>query len=359
MDIVINSRYEAASTKIFVTDLSPKLAEYHDVTQDDWDNYEEYDVALFMESEHIPKARTQNPDLGIGLVDAKIEDSDIDELQMADFLIVGSIEQKNELLKYHDDIIIYRDFPEYEYGEPRQHKHQETVTIGYHGNRKHLRDFEPIITRALEEVGQYYDIELHVIYNIEQLGRWDTGVPDNVKVRHLQWSPDVYREHLRKVDIGIKNDCIPFENRFARLVMGKSPADFLWNINEHYIHSDFLEYLLNKQDVFPVYNYREHDYLTRYKYPTNPGRFYPFAQLNIPVIADFTPSNAEMITHGESGFLASTQSSWERYLTELIENPTKRQSVGEKLQKEIAERHSLNQSFDRLNKYVIDQFSEK
>lgn len=357
MDIVINSEYEAASTKIFVTDLSPKLAEHHNITQDDWNNYDEYDLALFMNSKHILEAKKQNSNLGVGLMDAKVEDSNVKEVQMADFLVVGSVEQKNKMLEFHEEVLIYRDFPEYEYGEPRQHEQQETIIIGYHGNAKHLRDFEPTITEALETVGKSYDIELHVIYNVKQLGKWDTGVPDNVSVEHIQWSPDVYRKSLSNVDIGIKNDCIPGDNRIVRLTMGKSPADIFWNINEQYINSDFLEYLLNKQDKFPVYNHRKHDYLTSYKYPTNPGRLYPFAQLNIPVIADFSPSNAEMITHGESGYLASTSASWVKYLTELIESPERRQSMGKKLRIAIDERHSLQQSFERFNVYITERFN--
>jgi len=49
MKIVINTNYKSAGTKVCVDDLTPRLiAAGHSVARNDWKNYGNYDVALFM-----------------------------------------------------------------------------------------------------------------------------------------------------------------------------------------------------------------------------------------------------------------------------------------------------------------------
>ena len=65
-----------------------------------------------------------------------------------------------------------------------------------------------------------FEVEFWAIYNFEQLGKWDLGLPKNVKVRHVQWHPKVYTEELSEVDIGIVPSCMPIKaksNRKSRI----------------------------------------------------------------------------------------------------------------------------------------------
>ena len=61
------------------------------------------------------------------------------------------------------------------------------------------------------------------------------------------------------------------------------------------------------------------DYVTRYKYSNNPGRIWVFAQLGIPVIADFTPSSCQIIQDGHNGLLVGSKEGWKRAITMLFD----------------------------------------
>ena len=49
MKVLINTNYDSAGTKVCVDDLIPKFKKAgFDVTRNDWDNYQNYDLILFM-----------------------------------------------------------------------------------------------------------------------------------------------------------------------------------------------------------------------------------------------------------------------------------------------------------------------
>lgn len=334
MKIVINTNYESAGTKVCVDDLIPRLKKAgHQITRNDWKNYSRFDLALFMSPDADPVgARRQNSRLRCGIM---VPMTDYPLLQVnaraADFLLVGSIEARDEQLQYNENIFIYYHFPELA-PQIKRHASKQPVIIGYHGNLQHLTTFHPHINQALGRLFKKIPIELWVVYNGKKYGRWQR-LPDQVPVRHIQWTNSVYQTQLAHCDIGIVNNTIPQSVGLRHLVT-----------------EPMIRYF-NAQ----VPPYRAHDTLVRFKYATNPGRIYPFVQLGIPVVADFAPSMSQFIRDGHSGFIAHSAAGWYQAFHQLASDPSLRQRCADNLRSYIDDHYSLNQNFDRLNRFLIRQ----
>lgn len=258
----------------------------------DFDNYCNYDVGLFptytSDLEEMLKAKEVNPGIITGIVDPR--GSNIKSyIEQADFLVVDSLEMRDFFSSYGKSIFTYHEYPDISLGERIPRKENSKIIIGYHGNMVHLVSMYPEITTALERLADKYDIELWAIYNIEKLGKWTIGIPNNIHIRHIQWSPRVYQEHLSNVDIGIVPACMPV-SRFAKRLSG-----------------------INR-----LFNESPDDYLLRFKMPSSPGRLIVFWGLGIPVVADFLPSHLQFIQDGENGFIAKSAAGWYRALEKLI-----------------------------------------
>lgn len=61
----------------------------------------------------------------------------------------------------------------------------------------------------------------------------------------------------------------------------------------------------------------------------------------IPTIMSPVGVNADIIQHGENGFLANTEDEWFNYLSVLIENPDLRKKLGENARKIVEEKYSV------------------
>ncbi len=335
LDIVINTNYNSAGTKVCIDELLPRLtAAGHHVVRNDWQHYERYQLALFASPDaQVQRAKQRNPKLAAGIV---VPMTDYTHLQAnaraADFLIVGSLEARDEQLRYNTNIFIYHHFPE-TYARFKKHQASSPTIIGYHGNKEHLVNFYPSLTRALERIAQKHPIELWAIYNYQRHGRWRRHVPQGVPVRHIQWLPTVYDESLSQCDIGIVNTTIP---------AGRGWRHVITQPISHYLKSE-------------IQTYHAHDTVIRFKYPTNAGRVYPFAQLGIPVVADFAPSLSQIITDGVSGFIVNSEQGWYWALDRLISSPQLRQTMSDALRVRIDTTISPDRNFVRLSKFFLDQ----
>lgn len=348
MDIVINTEYEGAGPKVWVHDLRPKLEAFgHTVTRNDWDSYEKYDAALFMAPDSaVRTAKEQQPDIITVLMDPKLN-LDTADARAANLLVVSSIEQKDRFLSYNDNILIYPPYPEYQYQTNVSANHTGDIVIGYHGNKLHLHQFGSSVTPALEALGERYDIELLAIYNIDAHGIWRTNVPNSVDVTHIQWSPSVYSQHLARSDIGIVNDLLPMNNLLSHLGTQHLSIDLVAGMDN--LIGSAARFVFGRK-----YGYDNNDYLMRFKYTCNSGRIYPFSQLEIPVVASATPSNGQVITHGESGFLATSEAGWHHYLKELIEDVDLRKKVASNLRSKIDTTRSPDKSARLLEERLIN-----
>jgi len=288
---VLNTKFsDTPASKICHIALSNHLRKAgFPVTLNNWDNYGQYDVAIFMSNDpDIKRAKKQNPNILTGLADPKTS-VHTEDARQSDFLLVSSYEQRDRFLKHNVNIFIYYMFPEVKQ-LLRSHIEKKKIIIGYHGNKIHLNCLYPHVILAMEKLSRYYEVEFWALYNYEILGKWSIGLPDpsKVKVRHInlqpEWPADNYEEVTSKIDLGIVPALLPMKKpRVVNLLSRRSKRSFLENSN---------------------------DYITRYKCSSGPARIYVFSMLGIPVVTDFFPSGARVIDHGVTGFIACSAEGW-------------------------------------------------
>ena len=114
---------------------------------------------------------------------------------------------------------------------------------------------------------------------------------------------------MSKIDIGI----VPCTNNYL--------------FDKHYNDSKFFVNFFKK-----IYG-RTNDYNIQFKVTSNSGRAFVFHQLGIPVIADFWPSNFEILDNKSNGFLAHSRNGWYNALEKLITSPKQRNDFAQNAQK--------------------------
>jgi|GEM_PF-966106 len=308
--LLFNTHYDAAGSRVWVHELREKLQTRGLTTAyNDWENYHQYDVVLFMpKDEQIDAARQKNNRILIGLIDPKTKS--IEQAKKVDFLIVSSMEQRDLFLQYNPNCFVFYPFPQMA-KQNKKHTQKSKIVLGYHGNKIHLHSFYPHLTLALNQLGEKYDLELLALYDIGSFGMWTMGCPDpeRLKVHHIQWSPQKVDEVLSEADIGLVPACMPIRKEKS--------------LKEKAIYSKTL------------FATDPNDYLVRFKYSTNPGRMYVFSQLGIPVVAGFFPSACQFIYDGIDGFLAHNAAGWYYAIERLILQPDLRERTAKSLYDKI------------------------
>lgn len=321
MKFLINTNYKSAGTNV-LNGIEKRIRESgYELVLNDWDNYDKYDVVFFMAPDSkVREAKEKNPKLLCILFDPKVTlMRQIKEVESADLLIVSSIEQRDHLLKYNKNILIYYMFPDTKEIK-KEHKDQDKIIIGYHGNKQHLSSMRDV-SWALDELSKTHNIELQAIYNVKKLGKWNKNLPKVCKVEHVQWSEEIVVDTLTKSDIGI--------------VPSVSPTSSIWS-------RPISSFFYNPE------GYSNNDYVVRFKFSNNPGRIYVFSQLYVPVVTDFTPSSCQMIKNGESGFLVGAKEGWYEALKNLADDAKLRNSFSQNLKKNIDENYSIDKNFESL-----------
>ena len=324
---LFNTRKSRAAASAFYIQA---LANFPNIHFCDWNNYCDFDVALFMsypqDLKEIPRARQKNPKLKIGLIDPRgsINSKIINDI---DFIIVDSFEMRDFFSKYQRPIFTYYEYPDLK-PISKKHEQKDTIIIGYHGNKVHLESMYPRITSAIERLGQKYSIEFWAMYNVAELGEWKSGFSSMVPVRHIQWSEENYYKYLTAVDIGIVPNLVPM--RDIKTLRKKT--------------------ILSKKRFLDA----EDDYLIKFKVPSNPGRIIVFCLLGIPVVADMYPSAMQFIRDGENGFIAYSTAGWFNAVERLIQSCRLRQDFANKQQKSIFGMVDFEVQNNLLNEFLKD-----
>lgn len=73
-----------------------------------------------------------------------------------------------------------------------------------------------------------------------------------------------------------------------------------------------------------------------------------YMAMNIPAVVSYTPTNAEIIKHGENGFFATTKDQWKETLSTLIENKTLRNAIGQKGRLTVLDKCSLSGNVKKM-----------
>jgi glycosyltransferase involved in cell wall biosynthesis len=330
MKFVLNTRYpDSAAAHVCIGGLSKRLTRLgHTVVLGDWENYERYDVAIFMAAEADCKlVRSINPDILIGIADPK--PSTQKQAKEADFCIVSSIEQREIFMHLNRNLFIYYMIPDFKW-ELVDHKEKEQYRIVYHGNKVHLNAAYQGLVPALNELGKKYPIQFDAIYNVKALGRWEMGRPDQryCPTNDLQWYPNCYHHYLRNADIGVVQNIMPW--RYEGLVrrLGRVSQTLLL------------------EDRF--------DHQVKYKSSANAGRAFVFGYFGIPVVADAIPSTSDAIIDGKSGRLVLSADGWYDALEELILSADLRREMAGHFRQSITERFAPEVSATRLVKFLSD-----
>jgi hypothetical protein len=314
--IVLNTRVDDAASRLCINGLGARLqAAGVDAVVNDWDGYASYDVAVFMGYDHeLERARSENPGIRVALADPKLSTPEwLEAARAADFLMVSSVEQRDAFLRLNRNILVYYMFPVLA-DQPRAHADSDELVVGYHGNRVHLEAMAMSVRPALEALGRRRPVRLLAVYSHGALGKARLGLPDGVRVEHVQWT-DSFLDDLRRADIGIVPNELPIRDRAHVLqVAAYEEAEF---------------------------QYQPFDHLVRFKVSSNPGRLFPFGVLGIPVVADFTPSYGQFVLDGVSGYLASSPHGWFEALDTLGSSAELRTRTGAELGRRLRAAYDL------------------
>ncbi len=305
---------EEGSTRLYVYNLHHWLSKLgYDVYLNDWDNYLDYDIAIFgknVKVEEIKRARAQNPKLICGTIHpSNLTNWKRKLLKESDFFIVGSITEREHYCHYNKNVFFV---PQIErlFNKVKKHEVHEPVVLGYHGNFDHLTQFHPHLKPALEILAGEFHIKLLVVCSRKPLSSWCVGRPD-IEIEGVTWTLDTVEEQLLRCDIGLVPGLTPITSKEKNLIF---------------------KFLKLKQRGITSYT---NDYLLRFKNNTNAGRAFVFHQLGIPVISDYLPASFHILADPKCGYLAHSTEGWLFALRNLCESADHRQKIAQNALKEF------------------------
>lgn len=304
MRILINNSQDVSvgSARVHAANLCAFLApvENVDVTLNDWENYDLYDVVIFgknVKPAIVRQVRHACPALLIGDTNpSDMSPEKREKSRLVDFFLAGSIEEKDFYLKYKKPVLV---FPQIEIFDNAQkhHTEKEDIYIGYHGNKMHIEGISKALLSAIERLGRERRLRLGLLYNHQELGKARITIP-GVECVHTQWRLESFAQEVQMFDIGLAPG------------LTKIPT-FL----EKFLFS------LPNASGYPT------DYLLRFKNTANIGRASVFFQLGIPVVADMSPCHFQILGNPDNGYLAHTEEGWYLALKNLSDSADHRNFI--------------------------------
>jgi len=223
--------------------------------------------------------------------------SDREKIRLAEYFVVGSLEERDGLLKFGKTIL---QFPQIE-NIPlatKKHSTKSELLIGYHGNRMHIENAGPEFWGAIDQIADESCAKLRLIYNIKSVGK--AKIETRMPAEHVQWDLKTVWRSLGECDIGLVPGVIS-------LGLGTR----LYNT------------YLDRKSGF------NGDYMIRFKSNSNAGRSFVFFQLGIPVVAGLIPSNLHILGNPDCGYIAISQSGWYQGMRALVQSADHRQKVAD------------------------------
>lgn len=260
-------------------------------------NVNDFDAIIYDKNTKI-RTKNENVTYKIGIITPSLHE--IQRIQIADFIIVGSLEEKCSLQNLNKKIILFPQIESMYQNIPRKiHNFKETIVIGYHGNSVHLNHMKYGLKQALERLSEKHTIVLKIVTTT--MDDWVQGKP-NVPIKHVKWNIKTIKDEIQSFDIGI----VP-------------------NISEFQIdkHTNNITLGLYQSDI-----------LIRIKNKSNIGRLLTFCQCGIPVVADITPANMHILGNPENGYGVLDEHGWFQAMNELV-CYKKRNIISEKAYDEV------------------------
>lgn len=333
----MNSKEYTPASRVYIYELYEKFKKSKlKVTLNKYDDYKVYNYLFLMGNDkNIKKIKKNNPELKIILCDPKQSSKQyIENCTLADLLLVCSNEQRDSFLRLNNNILVYPTYPDVNV-TLKKHLPKKKLTIGYHGNKVHIEGMHENIRKGIEYISEKRKINLNLIYNVANLGIVKKNLPQlnaNLKVNHVQWNIKTFEREMKKIDIGIVPSLLPIKNPYKIKEIS----------------------MINNLNV----NYEPFDYLLRYKSSNNSGRISVFAKYGIPVIAEPTQSNCELIKSGVNGFICYSYDNWKYTLDLLNKNHILRNKISKNLNNDIKkiEKNSFDNLLRKLRKFERNDF---
>ena len=263
----------------------------------------------------------------IGLIDPR--PSQKINLNKFDFFISNGIEMSDWLNEVNKPQFFLPIFPLIDQQKKYNKKFNNgAIRLGYHGNLIHLNSFKDKLIFSLNNLKYHFDeVELILIYNIKNLGFFNCfDKLKNIRISHYQWNQRVYSEKLIQADIGLVPGTLKIYNEKITKLISSSLL------------------LRNNESL--------EDYFLRSKVTSNIGRHLVFAQLKIPIVADFTPSSLQLIDHGLNGYVCSSKESFSKTIEELALNLNLRKEIAENMYIKFDNSYNIKLLTNNLKNFI-------
>lgn len=212
--------------------------------------------------------------------------TDIGLLKFLDFIIVGSIEEKESIISYNSKCFLFPLIERlYLNCTHKKHISQPKIIVGYHGNSNHLNHLSLGLDKVLEKINKIHPIKLLVIG--KDFDNWIQGRP-NIEIEFRKWDYQTAKSNIQEFDIGIVPNISDFslsQNKDNNIILGKYDSDIS----------------------------------LRFKNKSNIGRVLVLAQLGIPIVADITPSNMHLLANPDHGYAVLSMEGWYQAILELLD----------------------------------------
>ena len=259
------------SYRIHIDNLSKYLNSINIYSKINPNNIDNFDVIIY--DKGCNSIKTKNKLYGI----ITPSSDDYKLIKQADFIIVGSVEEKDSIIKHNMNCFIFPQIEKMYQGiKPKIHTKKDKLIIGYHGNSVHLNHMHNGLKNALERLSKELPIKLIWICNTDT--DWIQGIP-NIETEFKKWNIKTIINDIKSFDIGI----VP-------------------NISESVEDNS-----LNTNMKLGLYNT---DLKIRFKNKSNIGRSLVLFQCGIPVISDLTPSNMHILANPKNGYAVLSENGW-------------------------------------------------
>ena len=256
------------------------------------------DIAIFKKDfphNELKKIYKKRKDFLIGIINPSDKNYGINSIKIADFAIVGSIEEKAYYSKYIK-CFVYPLIEDVSEKLIKKYEKRPNKVICYHGNKQHLDYININIEKAiLRLIGEGYRFK--AIYNFKKLGK----CKKNIITDHIQWDKNNWLKEISNSTIGI------------------CPST-------HY--TGFLKTKIAK--FFAKKRILRNDYLLQYKNTSNASRAFVFHQLKIPVVAEIGGSFHHILGDETAGYLCYSEKSWYESITRLCNDKDLNKKFSEK-----------------------------
>ena len=238
--------------------------------------YEVDDDLLAIDS-HNPAARV--------FADPEVRAAIIHNARAADLVTVSTEPLAEVMRRYNSNVAVLPNAVPSDMLAWRTGRHDNLFTVGWQGGPTHDRDWqvaaEPI-KRWFVANRDRHPIEMHTVGSVPD------HFPDVYPHRHSDWNPDIAR-YYRTLD---------------------------WHVA-----------------LAPLAP-------TRFNRSKSSLRALEAAMLGFPVIASNVEAYGQFVRHGVTGYLVDRASDWDRYLTELLNDPDAREAMGAAA-RNLAQHHTI------------------